>query len=102
MTPSLPVLKMAFERRKLTLHYQPMIDLRSHRVFAVEALVRWPDHPDLASRDLITQLEQAGLALPFGHELLKSACRRVKDWHAQGHEDLAVAINLAPSVSGHK
>lgn len=91
---SVRVLGAAFERQQLVLHYQPIMNLRSNRAFAVEALVRWPGHSGVGSSLLVTQLEQLGLTLPFGRWLLETACRQVKAWQNQGHDGLAVAINL--------
>ena len=38
-------LRNAVPRREFVLHYQPLVDLRSRRVFAAEALIRW-NHPN--------------------------------------------------------
>lgn len=94
MKNTLFMLRIAFERRKLALHYQPIIDLRSNTVFAVEALVRWPEREDIGSTELIGLIEAAGLSLPFGAMLLQSACRQAKAWQDQGIKPLTVAVNL--------
>lgn len=57
--------RSALEKDGLTLHYQPILNLRNHRVAAAEALLRWP-HPRLgllSPATLFNLTEQVGLAV---------------------------------------
>ena len=60
-------LRQAIDAGQLVLHYQPQLDLRTGRVLAVEALVRWA-HPRLGLIPPVKFLplaEEAGLMWPL-------------------------------------
>jgi diguanylate cyclase (GGDEF)-like protein len=92
-------LRRALERSELRLHYQPLVDLSTGTVVAVEALLRW-EHP---TRGLVPPLsfiplaEETGLILPIGRWVLETACHRVRDWQRRfpAAAGLAVSVNLS-------
>jgi diguanylate cyclase (GGDEF)-like protein len=83
---------------ELVLHYQPKLDLRTGRVDAVEALVRWAHpgrgllHPDA----FIDLAESAGLMGSLTSAVLDAALRQCSAWAADGI-CLGVAVNVSPS-----
>lgn len=88
--------KRALSDEEFTLHYQPLIDMRSGEVVGAEALVRWND-PRQGPRspgEFIPCAEESGLILPLGEWVLRHACRQCKAWEEAGH-DLYVAVNLS-------
>jgi diguanylate cyclase (GGDEF)-like protein len=90
----------AERRDELSLHYQPLVDLKSGRVRSVEALLRW-DHPLLGSVspvDFIPVAESTGAIVPIGEWVLRTACRDLARWRASEHGDdtMTVAVNVAP------
>jgi diguanylate cyclase (GGDEF)-like protein/PAS domain S-box-containing protein len=90
-------LRRALERGELRLLYQPMVELESGRIFAVEALLRW-EHPRrglLAPGQFIAVAEETGLIVPLGGWIIHEACRQVHAWHERGHE-LGMCVNLSP------
>lgn len=90
-------LRLALMRDEFVLHYQPQIDLRSHRVVGVEALLRWPKsggEPALPAT-FIAVAEESGLIVPIGRWMLGEACRQAIAWHRAGWPDLTVAVNLS-------
>jgi diguanylate cyclase (GGDEF)-like protein len=94
-------LRVALERREFVLHYQPVIDLRSRTITAVEALVRWQHPHGLRMPDsFIPVAEATGLIVPLGDWVLKQACRQGAIWAAEGL-DLHVAVNLSARQIGH-
>ena len=98
-------LRRALDRRELRVHYQPIIDLASGRIAAVEALLRW-EHPDrglLAPGEFITVAEETGLIVPIGAWVLEQACRQVHRWHASvpGLSRLGLSVNLSGRQLGH-
>jgi len=81
-------------------HYQPIVDLRSGRTVAVEALVRWHRTAGRATRPgaFLPAAERSGQILPLGRAVLEQACRQLRSWT----DDLGpgaprtVGVNLSP------
>ncbi|HXJ80444.1 MAG TPA: EAL domain-containing protein [Candidatus Methylomirabilis sp.] len=92
-------LRAAMARNEFALHYQPIIDLDTNRVVALEALIRWA-HPRrglLLPADFIALTEETGLIVPIGQWVLGEACRQLRDWERLAPTDvpLAMAVNLS-------
>ena len=90
-------LRRAIERHELCLHYQPICDLHTGAIQSVEALVRWqhPEHGLLAPGVFIPIAEETGLMQTIDMWVLRTACRQLRLWHAQGHAALIVSVNLS-------
>jgi diguanylate cyclase (GGDEF)-like protein/PAS domain S-box-containing protein len=87
----------ALERGQLRVHYQPIIELATGRLAAVESLIRW-QHPE---RGLLTPglflnvAEELGLSLGFGQWLSQEACAQTQAWRERlGIDGLKLSINL--------
>ena len=90
-------LHYAIARKEFVFHYQPQLNLETGRIHGVEALIRW-QHPDkglLAPAAFLALLEESGEIVNVGRALLGDACRQTAQWHARGHTDLCVAVNLS-------
>ncbi|MDQ6735366.1 MAG: EAL domain-containing protein [Nitrospirota bacterium] len=91
-------LRQALERREFRLYYQPVIDLNSGQITAMEALLRW-QHPNahrlLAPAEFIEVAEETGSIVPLSLWVLQTACRQAVAWHKRGYPYLRVAINLS-------
>jgi diguanylate cyclase (GGDEF)-like protein/PAS domain S-box-containing protein len=90
-------LRHAIERRELTLHYQPIVNLRTGAVAGVEALLRW-QHPALGLMlpdRFLSIAEESGLIVPIGHWMLRKACAQAKSWHDGGLSNLRLAVNIS-------
>jgi photoactive yellow protein len=89
-------LQAALESDEFELLYQPLVDIKRHRVVAVEALIRW-NHP---TRGLVSPLEfipladRTGLIVPLGEWVLRTACRQARAWADLGL-DLRVCVNVS-------
>jgi EAL domain-containing protein (putative c-di-GMP-specific phosphodiesterase class I) len=84
------------DHRQLRLEYQPLAQLRTGRVRAVEALLRW-DHPRRGSvppAEFIPQIEQTALIWPLTVHVLELAIRQAVAWRAEAL-DLRVSVNIA-------
>lgn len=82
---------------QLRLHYQPVVDLESGRVVAVEALLRWlqPDGSLLAPAAFVPIAEEHGLIEEIGTWVMEEACRQLARWDAEG-VNVEAAVNIAP------
>jgi diguanylate cyclase (GGDEF)-like protein/PAS domain S-box-containing protein len=90
-------LRSAVERSEFLLHYQPQLDLRTGRIFAVEALIRW-NHPIrgmISPQSFVPLAEESGLIVPMGDWVLHEACRQNKAWHDAGLSPLSISVNLS-------
>ena len=90
-------LRNAVAGSEFVLHYQPQIDLRTGRVFAVEALIRW-NHPQLgvmSPAEFIPLAEESGLIVLIGDWVLHEGCRQNKAWHDAGMAPLNICVNLS-------
>jgi diguanylate cyclase (GGDEF)-like protein len=90
-------LRVAVARQEFVLHYQPRVDVESHRLVAFEALLRWndPDRGIVMPNEFIHTAEVSGLIVPIGHWVLRTACRQAAQWHRDGCRDLIVSVNLS-------
>jgi len=94
------MLRDAIDQGGLRLHFQPEVDLRTGRVLATEALVRW-EHPTrgmLAASEFIKVAEETGLVTDIGRWVFAEACRQLGIWQKE-YLDLpfVVRINMSPA-----
>lgn len=97
-------LRNAIAREEFTLLYQPQVDLRTGRIFAVEALIRWL-HPTLGVTSpvkFIPLAEETGLIVPIGDWVLRAACRQNKAWQDAGLPRLTISVNVSARQFGEK
>ncbi|NHC46398.1 sensor domain-containing protein [Motilibacter aurantiacus] len=75
-------LSVALAADQLELHYQPIIDLRTDAVHAVEALLRW-QHPTrglLPAGEFIDVAEDSRVLLEIGRRVISLACLQLAAW----------------------
>lgn len=86
-------LRQAVLKNELEVHYQPLIDLETRSITAVEALVRWrhPTRGLVSPADFIPLAEETGLIVAIGAWVLETACAQAVKW-----PNLRMAVNLSP------
>ncbi len=97
-------LERAVEGDHFGLEYQPIIDLQSGAIAAVEALLRWR-HPLLGTipvDDYLPMAAETGLIVPIGERVIDAACRQLRTWHLGFSRlpSLTVSVNVAAQQLG--
>ena len=90
-------LRNAISYSEFVIHYQPQVDLRTGRMFAVEALIRWA-HPTkgmIPPLKFIPMAEESGLIVPIGDWVLHEACRQNKAWQDAGLPKMTICVNVS-------
>jgi len=87
-------LRNAVDNGDFTLVYQPIINLESNELVAVEALLRWrhPAHGAVSPAIFIPIVEEIGLIGPLGDWVLREACTAAAKWPRA----IKVGVNLSP------
>lgn len=99
-------LRLAAERRDFTLRYQPIVDLRQHRIAGAEVLIRWQrdDGTSVAPDDFIPIIEEIGLIHQVGEWVIERAMEEVGSLHARlpgvDLNDFYIGINVSKRQLG--
>jgi diguanylate cyclase (GGDEF)-like protein len=87
-------LRTALNEDAFEVYYQPLYNLRTHRISTCEALLRSP-HPTrgmISPAEFIPVAEEMGLIIELGMRVLRKACVECMKWPS----DVRVAVNLSP------
>ena len=86
-------LRSATESEAFELYYQPIFNLKTRRIEACEALLRWPhrERGMVSPAEFIPVAEEMGLIVEIGNQVLYNACLECRRWPG----DIAVAVNLS-------
>ncbi|MDE2451500.1 MAG: EAL domain-containing protein [Gammaproteobacteria bacterium] len=90
-------LRAALQARQLDVHYQPIVDIASHRVVALETLLRWR-HPALGfvpPDRFVAVAEETGLIVPIGEFVLERAIEDAARWRALGATAVPISVNIS-------
>ncbi|EKD71269.1 MAG: diguanylate cyclase/phosphodiesterase with PAS/PAC sensor(s) [uncultured bacterium] len=92
-------LRLSLIKEDFELYYQPIIDLKSGKIDAVEALIRW-NHPKrglLLPSSFIPITEETGIIIPISEWIIRTACNQIHELQKNGFPDLKVSINVSAS-----
>ncbi|HQS57598.1 MAG: hypothetical protein B7Y56_09005 [Gallionellales bacterium 35-53-114] len=89
-------LRDALQNEEFRVVYQPIVEMQSGNIVAVEALLRWvmPEGKWLLPGEFIHVAEDSGVIVPLGEWVLRTACSQVQQWVSAGL-DLRLAVNLS-------
>src|SRR6202171_6230361 len=90
-------LRRALERRELTLHYQPKINLKTGEITGAEALIRWthPSRGPISPAQFIPIAEECRLSVPIGRWVLRHAAQQAQAWVDAGLRPTTMAVNVS-------
>ena len=96
-------LRQALANDEFRLVFQPSLELRSGRIVAVEALLRW-QHPKrglVMPDSFIPMAESLGLIRRIDEWVLRAACAWIRQWDREHIAPIRVAVNVSASWFGH-
>jgi len=90
-------LREAIKSDSFTVHYQPLINIHTHKVVGYEALLRWVEldgtiiYPD----KFLSIVEQTGLIIDIGKVILESVFLQAVTWKKMNIDYERIAINIS-------
>lgn len=90
-------LREGLDRQEFVLHYQPVVEIETGKISAVEAFVRWqnPDGKLTYPAEFITLSEDTGLIATLDQWVLKTACEQAKRWQSKFGYPLRISVNIS-------
>ncbi len=91
-------LAFALDRGELSIVYQPLCELKSRKILAFEALLRWthPERGAIVPDVFIALAEESGAIVPIGAWVLSESCRRLAEWQRLFPEaNMTVGVNIS-------
>lgn len=90
-------LRQALIRDEFHLVYQPSVELRTGRIVAVEALLRWqhPERGEVMPGEFIPVAESLGMIRRIDEWVLQAACAQIQAWDLAGMPAIRVAVNIS-------
>lgn len=92
------LMRKALEQGEFELYFQPIVNTRSGKIVAAEALLRW-NSPVLGlvmPDRFIPLAEETGLILPIGEWVIHEALLEAAQWRKKTSVELRVAVNVSP------
>ena len=90
-------LREAIQEKQFIVYYQPQIDLKTHQLIGLEALLRW-NHPEegiLPPGRFIAFSEETHLIVEIGAWILKQTCIDLVALHQEGLFNGTVSVNIS-------
>ncbi len=89
-------LRKAIDNNELELHYQPQVNLKTNKIYGVEALLRWthPKHGAVSPDQFIYIAENSGLINTLSEWVINEALLQLKKWQDSGLQ-LDISINIS-------
>ena len=83
--------------QEFLLYYQPIVNINTKEIIAMEALLRW-QHPELGlvpPQDFLRLAENNNRINPIGDWVLRNACKQFTEWNEQGFHLRNIAVNVS-------
>jgi diguanylate cyclase (GGDEF)-like protein/PAS domain S-box-containing protein len=95
-------LRKALAENEFGLVYQPTVEMRTGRIVATEALLRWyhPQRGLIPPGEFIPMAEKLGLIRRIDQWVLQAACQQMHLWDKAGLPPLRMAVNVSANGFG--
>lgn len=96
-------LRQALVRNEFQLVFQPSVELRTGRIVAVEALLRWrhPERGEVMPAEFIPVAEGLGMIRRIDEWVMQATCAQIEAWDLAGVPPIRVAVNISARWFGH-
>ena len=91
-------LRDALPGKQFALHYQPIVELATGKIYKAEALLRW-QHPErglVSPAEFIPVAEETGLIHEVGDWVFYEAIRDLAHWRELFVPELQISVNVSP------
>ncbi|MBQ9766296.1 MAG: EAL domain-containing protein [Lachnospiraceae bacterium] len=82
---------------QITVHLQPQTTADG-KVIGAEALVRWfhPEKGTISPSEFVPLFEKNGLITDVDRYIWELACKLLRKWKDEGHDDMYISVNVSP------
>lgn len=97
-------LRTAIDNQELKLFYQPKLNIKTNKIYSMEALLRWNNHflGDIPPNIFIPLAEETGIISQIDEWVLKNACLQNKKWNElELANPLRIAVNISAIQFSH-
>ena len=96
-TEIIEILKQKLQEQAFVMVYQPILEVKTGRISAVESLMRIPESPmgPLSPGEFIPIAEETGLIIPMTWQILRQICTMIVRLQEQGVTLPAVHVNFS-------
>jgi diguanylate cyclase len=93
----------ALELNQFQLYFQPIVNIKTGKIVAAEALIRWfhPEYGIISPTDFIPVAEQKGLIIEIGKWVFRTACKYLADWKKAGLPLIKISVNISSRQLSH-
>ncbi len=90
-------LRKALKNNEFKLYYQPQIDIKTNKIYGLEALIRWnsPEFGFVSPGKFIKIAEEMGIIDKIGEWVLVNACRFAKQMNEKYEAPIIISINIS-------
>lgn len=90
-------MKRALENGEFKIYLQPKCDMRTGKIIASEALVRWlhPEKGLISPRRFIPIFENNGFITELDYYIFDTTCKQIAKWRDEGFEIFPVSVNVS-------
>lgn len=93
-------LRQCIELQQLFLEYQPIFNVETSKVYALEAYLRWrhPERGTLSPAEFLQVAEETGIIIELGAWVMDRVCADLQEW---ANPILTIAVNFSPKQVEH-